>query len=174
MQWHSKHEKISGRMIINKKQRYPKTNKSFRFRLRPWVLACSDDLSKWRVFFAFATSIFFNGKARIPWSQTFFSFPGGVIFLQAPLESGLFYRNILCGEKCCLTATADWIGRLGRGLVKGFLRWVGHLFTFWWEGHLFMCRLETLSFNFALVSKNITVRWNSLKIRLNNEIFIYN
>ena len=113
-------------------QPYPTTNKSLRFWPRPWTLAPFDDLSKWRVFFTFATSIFLTVRPGFL-EVKHFPFPLRSNFLQAPLESGLFYRNILCGEKCCLTATADWIGRLGRGLVKGFLRWVGHLFTFWWE-----------------------------------------
>ena len=160
---------------------------------------------------------FQNGESFLLLQQAFFErlgqdflksniflFPLRSNFLQAPLESGLFYRNILCGEKCCLTATADWIGRLGRGIGGGlpqmggspfyFLRWEGHISTFsggrvtfflskvgkWplyfprWEGYLFMRRLETLPLTFAFVSTNITVRWTSLKMRLNNKIFIHN
>ena len=110
-------------------QPYPTTNKSLRFWPRPWTLAPFDDLSKWRVFFTFATSIFLTVRPGFL-EVKHFPFPLRSNFLQAPLESGLFYRNILCGEKCCLTATADWIGRLGRGIGGGLPQMGGSPFYF--------------------------------------------
>ena len=61
----------------------------------------------------------------------------------------------------------DWT--LGKGIGEGLPEMGGSPFYFLVKGSPFYVPSGNALFNFAFVSKNITVRWNSLKIRSNNK-----
>ena len=97
--------------------------------------------------------------------------------VQSPMPP--FYLADLCSPRIWSCYFLRWEGHISTfsgGRVTFFLSKVGKwpLYFPRWEGYLFMRRLETLPLTFAFVSTNITVRWTSLKMRLNNKIFIHN